>query len=83
MPRFYFDSTVNGAKSGDDEGIELESLELARHEALCSATDMARDLAYRGQLADIVVTVRVGGGEPLATVRLSLRIEPERQLRLV
>ena len=83
MPRFYFDNTVNGATSGDDEGIELESLELARHEALCSATYMARDLAYRGQLADIVVTVRVGGAEPLATVRPSLRIEPERKLRLV
>ena len=61
----------------------LKALEVARHEALCSATDMARDLAYRGQLADIVVTVRVGGAEPLATVRLSLRIEPERKLGLV
>ena len=64
-------------------GLSLKASKWHGTKPLCSATDTARNLAYQGQLADIVVTVRVGGAEPLATVRLSLRIEPERKLRLV
>jgi hypothetical protein len=34
MPRFYFDTVMNGEMTYDDAGIELDGLEAARQEAL-------------------------------------------------
>jgi hypothetical protein len=58
MPRFYFDTVVNGETAHDDVGLELASLDAARHEALHSAAEMAVDLARTGKPAEITVKVR-------------------------
>jgi len=75
MPRFYFDEVVNGQTVHDDVGIELASLEMARHKALCTAAEIAKEATARGELSDIAVKVRVGGIEPIAVARLSMEMK--------
>jgi hypothetical protein len=75
MPRFYFDTVVDGATAHDDVGRELADLDAAGHEALRSAAEIAVDLARTAQSTEIAVKVRVGGVEPLATARLSMRLD--------
>ena len=74
MPRFYFDKVVNGDTTYDEVGFEVASLEEARHEAVRTATEIARDLAHQGQVPEILVKVRVGGVEPVAIACLSMRV---------
>ena len=75
MPQFYFDKVVNGQTVHDDVGIELASLEMARHKALCTAAEIAREATARGELSEICVKVRVGGIEPIAVARLSMEMK--------
>ena len=74
MPRFYFDSTVNGAVVPDTEGVFLPSVATAHREAMKAAIDMAKDDGPRPQ--EIMIVVRDGRvSAPIATVRLSLTCE--------
>jgi hypothetical protein len=74
MPRFYFDSTVNGEAMPDGEGVFLPSVAAARKEAMIAATDMAKDGGASPQ--EIVIVVRDRPvSEPVVTVRLSLTYE--------
>ena len=43
MPRFFFDSTVNGEAVPDSEGVVLPSVVAARQEAMMAAAEMAKD----------------------------------------
>ena len=71
MPRFYFDSTVNGEAVPDSEGVVLPSVAAARHEAMMAAAEMAKDDDPCPK--EIMIVVRNGPvSEPIATVRLSL-----------
>ena len=71
MPRFFFDSTVNGDAVPDGEGMILPSVEAARQEALAAAADMAKDGDPCPK--EIMIVVRDGPvSEPIVTVRLSL-----------
>jgi hypothetical protein len=71
MPRFYFDSTVNGAAVPDSEGVFLPSVEAARQEALTAAAEMAKEDDACPKEIVIVVRDRAAS-EPITTVRLSL-----------
>jgi hypothetical protein len=74
VPRFYFDAVLNGEPEPDPEGIELDSRDTARQEAVRAAAEMAKDRHLGGNAREFTVKVREGS-EPFATIRLSLKIE--------
>jgi hypothetical protein len=74
VPRFYFDAIMNGDPSRDSEGTELDSRAVARQEGVRAAAEMAKDPRLDGDERSITVSVREGA-EPVATIRLSLKIE--------
>ena len=78
VPRFYFDTAVNGKSIEDDEGLELASREIARVEAVKAAAEMAKDAA--ATLQEVAVIIREGI-EPVLSVRLP-RIVEEKSQRL-
>jgi hypothetical protein len=78
MPRFYFDTAVNGESMEDDEGVELASREMARMEAVLAAAEMAKDEAARHSLREVAINVREGI-EPILSVRLPLIVEEKSQ----
>jgi hypothetical protein len=74
VPHFYFDATVNGDALPDLEGIELDNRAVARVEAVRAVAEMVKDQHLDGNTRDITVAIREGS-DPVATIRLSLKIE--------
>ncbi|MFL5323744.1 MAG: DUF6894 family protein [Microvirga sp.] len=74
MPHFYFDATVNGDALPDPEGVELDTYAAARQEALRAVAEMVKDQHLDGDTRDFTIAIREGA-EPVATIRLSLKIE--------
>ena len=74
MPRFYFDAVLQGRTETDREGVELSDRAVARQEAIRAAAEMAKDQHLDGNARDITVAIREGD-KPVATIRLSLKIE--------
>ena len=74
VPHFYFDATVNGEALPDPEGIELDTRAVARTEGLRAVAEMVKDQHLNGNARDIMIAIREGS-DPVATIRLSLKIE--------
>jgi len=74
VPHFYFDATVNGEALPDPEGIELDTRAVARTEGLRAVAEMVKDQHLNGNARDIMIAIREGN-DPVATIRLSLKIE--------
>jgi hypothetical protein len=74
VPRYHFDAVLNGKVAPDPEGVELDSRDTARQEAVRAAAEMAKDSHLDGNARDITVRVREGR-EPVAIIRLSILIE--------
>jgi hypothetical protein len=74
VPRFYFDAVLQGRTETDREGVELADRAVARQEAIRAAAEMAKDQHLDGDARDITVAIREGD-KPIATIRLSLKIE--------
>jgi hypothetical protein len=74
LPHFYFDLDDNGLSSPDAEGLQFQSLEVARTEALRGLAEMARDEKTLADKREIVCTVRDGGG-PVYRVAVVVRCE--------
>jgi hypothetical protein len=74
VPRFYFDVVLQGQPETDPVGIELVSRHVARQEAVRAAAELAKDPHVGENAKDITLAIREGE-EPVATVRLSLKIE--------
>jgi hypothetical protein len=72
VPHFYFDATVNGEALPDPEGIELDTRAVARTEGLRAVAEMVKDQHLNGNARDIAIPE---GSDPVATIRLSLKIE--------
>ena len=74
MPRFYFDAVLQGKPEADPVGIELDNRDVARQEAVRAAAEMAKDRHVGENAQDITLAIREGD-DPVATVRLCLKIE--------
>lgn len=52
MPRFYFNFRADGVLLEDRQGAELESVEVARNEALRAAREMVSERILHGESID-------------------------------
>jgi hypothetical protein len=75
MPRFYFDTADTGQTTLDDEGLDLSTIEEARHMALRALADLAKDELPNVERRDFTITVRDDTGKALLAAILSLRLE--------
>jgi hypothetical protein len=73
MPRFYFDFFDGPDLIPDLEGLELDSLEAAEHEAVQTAVQLGRD--WLGRKRKIRLRVRDGQRQPVLAVNLELTVE--------
>ena len=74
MPRFYFDVREDGTVIPDEEGLELESLDAAEHEAAVSAAEIGRSQLPHGKVREITVEVKDEDGFVLITATVSLAV---------
>jgi hypothetical protein len=68
MPRFYFDVRAGAEPMPDPEGLELDGLEAAEHEATQTVLTLGRDWLPRAR------EVRVEVRDELHRLRLILRV---------
>ena len=74
MPRFYFDVREDGKFIPDEEGLELESVDVAEHKAAVSAADIGRSQLPHGKIREITVEVKDENGFGLITATVSLAV---------
>lgn len=58
MPTFYFDTNINGAPSRDDEGLSLESIAAAEHEAMAALYSLAKEIDPEASSRCVILNVR-------------------------
>jgi hypothetical protein len=75
VPRYFFDVTDSGKVSVDMEGVEFDSLEDARGEALRTLGEIAKDELPDGDHRQFSIEIREGGGAPLLSASLSLQVQ--------
>lgn len=75
MPLYFFDVTDTGKTWPDDQGTELASLEEARHEALRTLTELAKDKLPDGDSREFLIEIRENDGPVLVTASLTVRVE--------
>lgn len=73
MPRFYFDVRAGAECISDPEGLELDTLEIAEHEAMRTALALGRDWLPRAR--EIRVDVKDEQRRPLVSLTVALTIE--------
>jgi hypothetical protein len=81
MPRYFFDTYDGSRFVPDSEGIELESLDMAKAEAQRALPDLARDAIPSNDQNTFIVSVRDEAGQVVLRAALTLIIEvvPESQ----
>lgn len=62
MPRFFFDIYENGKPSMDQDGVELASLDAARHEARRTLAEMAAETFRRRDEVTLLIEIRIEPG---------------------
>lgn len=75
MARFFFDTYDGNRLISDNEGIELQSVEMARNEAQKALPDLARDALPGGDQKTFIVSVRDEAGQVIIRAALSLIVE--------
>ena len=71
MPRFYFDTKLNGSVFEDPEGADFETLAAAKHEALAAAAAFTAERLLRGnKIQDEEKIVRSENGETVARFKM-------------
>jgi hypothetical protein len=73
MPRFYFEFLDGSELIHDDEGLELDSLKAAEHEAVQTAVQLGRDWLPRQR--KIRLAVRDDQRQLVLAVNLELTVE--------
>ncbi len=73
MPRFYFDVWAGAESMPDSEGLELDSLKSAEHEATQTVLTLGRDWLPRAQ--EVRVEVRDEQYQLQLTLRAMLTVE--------
>jgi hypothetical protein len=73
VPRYFFDIEDDQLSFVDTEGSELADLDAAKHEAITTASSIAKDLFPVRASDSVVITLRQGSTVIFkASVRLSL-----------
>ena len=72
VPRFYFDVSVGGDLTRDDEGFQLDDLKDARDKAVEAAADIAREALPKNPDLEVSVQVRDEGGFLLFTAGVTM-----------
>lgn len=62
MPRFFFDIYEDGKPSMDRDGVELPSLDDARHEARRTLAEMAAESFRRRDEVSLLIEIRLEAG---------------------
>ncbi|MBB3017499.1 hypothetical protein FHR70_000539 [Microvirga lupini] len=75
MARYFFDTYDGSRLISDAEGIELESLDMARIEAQKALPDLARDALPDGDHKSFIVSVRDDAGQVVLRAALTLIVE--------
>jgi hypothetical protein len=71
MPRYYFDTEYGGSAYRDVEGVELPSLEVARHELERLVRDITHGQPEIARHTVLVATVRCDGEIVLSDRRVA------------
>jgi len=74
LPQFYFDVSVGNDLICDDEGLQLENLNIAEHKAICAASEIGHNSLPKRRISEIAVRVMDQDGEPVLSVALSMSI---------
>jgi len=75
VPRFFFDTYDGERFFPDEEGQEMENINVAKREAEKALAEMARDGLPDGDQRSFIISVRDGGGEVVLRAALSLVVE--------
>ncbi|MBD2745333.1 hypothetical protein IC232_01375 [Microvirga sp. BT688] len=75
MPRYFFDTYDGNRLISDSEGIELQSVEMARIEAQKALPDLARDALPDGNQKTFIVSVRDEAGQVVLRAALTVIVE--------
>jgi hypothetical protein len=75
VARYFFDITDSGKVSVDKEGVELDSLEDARGEALRTLGEIAKDELPDGDHRQFSIEIREGDSAPVLSASLSLQVQ--------
>jgi len=79
MTQYFFDVWVNDTLFPDTEGSDFSTLKEARHEALRTLGEIAKDKLRDGGERDFVISIREEVGPALVTASLSLRVDTHGQ----
>jgi hypothetical protein len=74
MPHFHFHIREDGRLIRDDEGQELDDVDIARKEAIATGASIARDAFIAGSARRIVVDVHEND-RPFLKVSVTLDVE--------
>lgn len=74
MPQFYFDVSVGNDLISDDEGVQLESLDIAESKAVRAASEISHNSLPKRRISEVAVQVRDQDGEPVLSVAVSMSI---------
>jgi hypothetical protein len=75
MPINFFDVIDTGKVSPDTEGTDFTNLAEARHEALRTLGEIAKDKLPDGNRREFVIQIRLESGPPVMTASLSLHVQ--------
>jgi hypothetical protein len=79
VPRFYFDIWAGDQITRDPDGLELEGLDAAEHEAALAAAAIGKESLPHGEATEIIVQVKDEHDHPVLIVALAMsvrRMEP-------
>ena len=75
MPRYFFDIYSDGKLAADEFGLELDSFDEARDQAISILPDIARDELPDGERHDFVCEGRAAEGQTIYRAMLMYRGE--------
>jgi hypothetical protein len=74
VPRFYFDVWAGDRVTHDPDGLELEGVEAAEHEAVLAAAAIGKESLPHGEATEIVVQVKDEHDYPVLMVMLAMSV---------
>ena len=75
MSRFYFDFCDGTCSSRDTDGLELDSIQAARVEAVQGLIEIIRGRRFKEDAAELMLVVRDAAGLTALTAKLSLLVD--------
>jgi hypothetical protein len=75
MPRFHFDVRDGAGFVPDDEGMEFDGLDAAKHEAAEAAAEIGRDWLPKSDARAVTVEVRNEHRQRVLSVTVTMQVE--------